>query len=161
MFLYVDARFLYLTPNLDRHNTTWYDRLSGEELLFSSMKFILASFLLTISFWVQAQKQIELQDVSKHIGDSVIVGGKVYGSKSINGGKLLLINIGGPFPNQPLTIVLNEELQKVLHEPLKSELQQLKVAGKIELFRDKPQIVLTSPEQIQSLITEKSGTKDQ
>jgi DNA/RNA endonuclease YhcR with UshA esterase domain len=124
------------------------------------MKLFLTAFLIAICSCLHAQKQIELQDVSKHIGDSVIVGGKVFSLKSANGGKLLLLNLGGAFPDQLLTIVLNEDLQKMLQEPLKSELQSLKVAGKVELYREKPQIVLRSPAQIQSLITEKAGSKE-
>lgn len=123
------------------------------------MKFILTSLLLTLCCAVQAQKKIELQDISRHVGDSVIVGGKVASSRAVNGGKLLLINLGGAYPNQLLTVVLNEELQKALEESLKRELQTLSVAGKVELYRDKPQIVLKSPAQIQSLITEKAGEK--
>lgn len=124
------------------------------------MKFILTSLLIAVCSLVQAQKQIELQDVSRHVGDSVIVGGKVFSARTVDGGKLLLVNLGGAFPDQLLTVVLNEDMQKLLQEPLKSELQSLKVAGKVELYRNKPQIVLKNPAQIQSLITEKPGARE-
>ena len=114
-----------------------------------------ALLIFTISFSVKAQKEISLQDIAKHVGDSVSVTGKVFGTKAVSNGKLLLINVGGAYPAQLLTIVLNEELQKALEGPLKSELQQIKVAGKVELYHDKPQIVIVHPSQVQSIITEK------
>jgi len=112
-----------------------------------------ALVLLMVSVSGKAQKEVALQEISKHIGDSVLVGGKVYGT--ISAGKQLLLNVGGAFPHQFLTIVLDEEMQKILEGPLKSELQQIKVAGKVEIYRNKPRIVIKHPAQIQNIITEK------
>jgi DNA/RNA endonuclease YhcR with UshA esterase domain len=125
------------------------------------MKSIAIIFLLVIlAFTTNAQKQVELHDISKYVGDSVIVKGKVFSSRAVSGGKLLLINLGGAFPNQLLTVVLQENVQKVLAEPLKSDLQEISIAGKVELYRDKPQIVVKDPAQIQSIITEKPAVKN-
>lgn len=118
------------------------------------MKSIFSALLiLLISVSGKAQKEVALQEISKHVGDSVLVEGKVYGT--IKAGKQLLLNVGGAFPRQLLTIVLDEEMQKILEGPLKSELQQVKVAGKVEIYRNKPRIVIKHPSQIQSIITEK------
>lgn len=123
------------------------------------MKALLVSLLLLGALSLNAQTKIELADVSKHVGDSVIVKGKVFSSRAVSNGKLLLINLGGAYPNQLLTVVLQESVQKVLAEPLKAELQELSIAGKVELYRDKPQIVVKDPAQIQSIVTEKAGVK--
>jgi hypothetical protein len=119
-----------------------------------------ALVLLFVSLIAKAQKQVELADISKHIGDSVTVKGKVFSSRAVSNGKLLLLNLGAAFPNQLLTVVMGEEIQKVAAEALKLDIQELSVAGKVELFREKPQIVIKSPEQIKSIITEKAGAKD-
>lgn len=124
------------------------------------MKALFVSLLLIASLSSTAQKNIELTEVAKHVGDSVVVKGKVFGTKAVSGGKLLLVNLGGAYPNQLLTIALQEEVQKVLAEPLKANLEEIAVAGKVELFKEKPQILITDPAQIQSLITEKVGTKN-
>jgi hypothetical protein len=125
------------------------------------MKSIAIIFLLVIlAFTTNAQKQVELQHISKYVGDSVIVKGKVFSSRVVSGGKLLLINLGGAFPNQLLTVVLQENVQKVLAEPLKSDLQEISIAGKVELYREKPQILVKDPAQIQSMITEKPSVKN-
>lgn len=49
---------------------------------------------------------------------------------------------------------MNEEVQAALHQPIKKELKEISVAGKVQLYKNKPQIVLKSPAQIQSIITE-------
>jgi DNA/RNA endonuclease YhcR with UshA esterase domain len=122
------------------------------------MKTLFVSFLLLAgSFSVKAQTKVALADVAKHTGDSVIVQGKVFGTKATSGGKLLLINLGAAFPAQLLTVVLEEEAQKALAEPLKSELEELSIAGKVEIFKGKPQIVVKSPAQIQRLTTVRKG----
>jgi len=118
------------------------------------MKTLFFSLLLLAgSFSLKAQAKVELKDLSKHTGDSVIVQGKVFGQKAVSNGKLLLINLGAAFPDQLLTVVLGEEAQKALAEPLKSELEELSVAGKVEIFKGKPQIIIKSPAQIQRLTT--------
>ncbi|RYZ26301.1 MAG: hypothetical protein EOO10_15935 [Chitinophagaceae bacterium] len=112
-----------------------------------------ALLVFVISISGKAQKQVALQEISRHVGDSVLVEGKVYGTS--RAGKQLLLNVGGAFPRQVLTIVLDEEMQKVLEGPLKSELQQIKIAGKVEIYRNKPRIVVKHPAQIHNIITEK------
>jgi DNA/RNA endonuclease YhcR with UshA esterase domain len=119
--------------------------------------FFVSLLILAGSLSLKAQTKVELADVAKHTGDSVIVHGKVFGQKAVNGGKLLLVNLGGAFPDQLLTVVLGEETQKALAEPLKSELEELSVAGKVEVFKGKPQIVVKSPAQIQRLTTVRKG----
>ena len=99
-------------------------------------------------------------DIAKHVGDSVIVKGKVFSSRAVSNGKLLLVNLGGAYPHQLLAVVIGEDVQKLLKEALKAELLELSVAGKVELYKEKPQIVIKDPAQIQSLITEKAGIKD-
>ena len=80
--------------------------------------------------------------------------------KAVSNGKLLLINMGGAYPNQLLTVVLQDKVQSTLSEPLKAELQELTVAGKIHLYKGKPQIVVKDHSQIQSVITEKLAVRN-
>ena len=60
---------------------------------------------------LKAQTKINLEDVSKHIGDSVTVCGKVadmrYFENSKN--KPTLINMGAKHPNSLLTLVIWED----------------------------------------------------
>jgi len=119
------------------------------------MKFtFILLLLIAISISSQAQKQIKLEDASKHVGDSVGLFGKVTGIKAVSGGKLTLVNLGQPFPNQLLTVVVSEEVRKGLKIPLESFADKdTYVVGKVELYKGKPQIVLTKPEQLQPATT--------
>jgi len=53
-------------------------------------------------------KPIELSEVHKHVGDTVKVEGKIYSVKTFrdNPSAPTLINLGGDFPNQLLTIAV-------------------------------------------------------
>jgi hypothetical protein len=72
------------------------------------MKYIAGLILILISTICQAQKKIELTDISRHIGDSVTVEGKIFGVRYIENAKdsPTLINLGGQYPDQLLTIVI-------------------------------------------------------
>jgi len=99
-----------------------------------------------------AQTKIELKDVSKHIGDSVKLEGKVFGVKTFPDIKdaPILINLGADYPNQLLTIAVFEayktNVKEMPSEKLKGEIAI--VRGKIELHKGKPQIVVRSADEL-------------
>ena len=66
-------------------------------------------------------------------------------------GQPTLINLGAAYPNQLLTVVIWEDLRKQF-DKTPEELfkdKEICITGKIELYRDKPQIVIRSKEQVQ------------
>src|SRR5687767_64710 len=111
------------------------------------MKQFAILFLFTfLSFTAFAQQDIRLEDVSKHVGDSVTVTGKIFGIRYFADGKNAptLINIGGAFPNHLLTVVIYGDDRKNF-QPSPEELlkdRTVVIKGKIELYRDRPQIVV-------------------
>ena len=112
---------------------------------------LLLSFLIGAS--INAQVTIKLEDAATHVGDSVKTCGKVSGIRFMEGskGQPTLINMGAAYPNQLLTIVIWEDLRKQF-EKAPEELfkdKEVCITGKIELYRDKPQIVIRSKEQVQ------------
>ena len=107
------------------------------------------SFIAVASF---SQIEIKLEDVSKHVGDSVKVCGKVYSGRYLeqSKGSPTLLNVGAAYPNQLLTIVIWSDVRKEF-EKAPEEMFMNKdvcVIGKIELFREKPQIVIRSVQQL-------------
>ncbi len=117
------------------------------------MKKLLTVVLLIISSYAaSAQQTIKLDELANHIGDSVVVSGKVFGgrylSKSENAPTFL--NVGGDFPNQLLTLVVwgkdRTNFKSAPEEAYKG--RQVQVAGKVELHRGKPQIILYNDAQI-------------
>ncbi|TMI94629.1 MAG: DNA-binding protein [Bacteroidetes bacterium] len=108
---------------------------------------------LIIGLTVRSQVEIKLEDAAKHVGDSVKVCGKVSGIRFMENakGQPTLINLGAAYPNQLLTVVIWEDLRKQF-DKTPEELfkdKEICITGKIELYRDKPQIVIRSKEQVQ------------
>jgi hypothetical protein len=114
--------------------------------------FLSIAFLVSVS--VRSQVDIKLEDALKHVGDSKKTCGKVAGIRFMETakGQPTLINIGAAYPNQLLTVVIWEDLRRQ-YEKAPEELFKDKdvcITGKIELYRDKPQIVIKTKEQLQS-----------
>ena len=102
---------------------------------------------------------MKLEDIASHIGDSVTVTGKVYGIKYFESAKAspTLLNIGATYPNQLLTVVIyGEDRKRMELDPEKTFANaDLSVTGKVELFKVKPQIVITDKSQLSVLPAKK------
>jgi hypothetical protein len=117
------------------------------------MKYVLG---LVLGFLVSsasfAQKEIKLEEVDKHVGDSVTVTGKVYGGRFFpNGeGTPTLLNLGAAYPNQLLTVVMRGTARKEFPGVPERDLldQEVRVSGKVDLYKSKSQIVLYSATQL-------------
>lgn len=97
------------------------------------------------------QAKINLDDVSKHIGDSVIVCGKVvdmrYFETSRN--QPTFLNIGAKYPDQKITVVIWGEIRKTFTigiEELKGK--DICITGRIILYKEKAEIIIYRPDQI-------------
>jgi hypothetical protein len=99
-----------------------------------------------------AQTEIKLEEVGKHVGDSVKVCAKIYGGIFLDGSKdtPTFLNAGGTYPNNPLTVVIWADLRKEFEQKPEEFYKDKNVCiyGKITLFKDKPQIVLYSKTQL-------------
>ena len=99
-----------------------------------------------------AQTEIKLEDVSKHVGDSVKVCGKIYGGIFLERAKdtPTFLNVGGTYPNNPLTIVIWADTRKTLDQKPEEFYKDKNVCifGKITLYKDKPQIVIYNKNQL-------------
>ena len=116
------------------------------------MKGILFIIPILFAIHLRAQTNIKIEEASSHVGDSVHICGKVYGVKFFNttSTSLTFVNLGGAYPNQLLTAVIGKEARATF-EKTPEELFDNKticVDGKIELYKGKPQIVVTDKKQI-------------
>jgi hypothetical protein len=95
---------------------------------------------------------IKAEEAAQHIGDSVMICAKVYTARYLDRskGKPTLINLGAPYPNQPLTIVIYEEDRaKFSSAPEEAFLdKEICVTGTLQLYNEKPQMVIRRKEQI-------------
>ena len=127
------------------------------------MKCILSlAFALLLSFAATAQKEVKAEEVSQHVGDSVTVTGKVAGGRHFSNseGGPTLLNIGAPYPNQLFTVVIRGTARKELGGVPEKDLldKNVRVSGRVELYREKPQIVVYSAVQLTVAEGARTGT---
>ena len=116
-----------------------------KKLLFTSAVF----FAVTTTF---AQKEIKAEDASKHEGDTVKVCTKIYGTRYLEQSNRAptFLNAGASYPNSPLTFVIFGESRPAFKNKPEEfyNNKQVCVTGKIELYKGKPEIIVTSETQI-------------
>ena len=122
------------------------------------MKSILTCFFALVAYTtVYSQKAIELKDAAQHIGDSVIVEGRIMDTRYFESASNApaLFNMGGKFPNQLLTLVIYGADRKNFKDApeIFYKEKNVVVKGKIEEYKGKPQIIVRVPEQIE-VVTE-------
>ncbi len=111
----------------------------------------LTFFTFFISCILYAQATIKLDDVKQHIGDSVTVCGIVkdmrYFENSRN--KPTFLNIGARYPNQPLTVVIWENVRQLFTGKVEDLYgKYICITGRIILYKEKPEIIIERPDQV-------------
>lgn len=127
--------------------------------------FLGLSYALLFSFAAAAQKEIRPEEVAGHVGDSVTVTGKVAGGRyfSHSEGAPTLLNIGAPYPDQLFTVVIRGAARKELGGAPERDLldKNLRVSGRVELYKEKPQIVVYRASQLTVAEPVKTGAGQQ
>jgi hypothetical protein len=116
-------------------------------------KLLILTAALTITFAVAAQT-IKPEDAPKYVGKTGTVCGKIYGGKYLekSKGKPTMLNMGAPYPTQPITIVVWDDPRSKLHyKPEEKWLnKQVCIFGKIISFKGKIEISVNDIAQIKS-----------
>ena len=105
------------------------------------------TILLFAATAAKSQTTISINEVSKHIGETVTICDSVYTGRTL--ANLTLLNLGGAFPKQALTIVVNKADLASFKESIEKLYLNKKICitGKITEYNGKPQIVATEPKQ--------------
>lgn len=116
------------------------------------MKYTFFTVALLFPAIVFSQKTVKLEDAATHIGDSVIVCGKIADAAYIETmeNSPTFLNLGASYPNQLLNLVIWKD-QRVQYDPAPEQLYANKnvcVTGKIEIIQEIPQIVIYNKRQI-------------
>lgn len=86
------------------------------------------------------------------MGDSVTLIGKVASGRYFaqGEGSPTLLNLGAPYPNQLLTVVIRSAARKEFSGAPEKDLlnKDVKVTGKVELYKGKPQVVVYKAAQL-------------
>jgi DNA/RNA endonuclease YhcR with UshA esterase domain len=88
------------------------------------------------------------KNVSAQVGQKLAVCDTVYDFRVINSTTTLL-NLGGRYPHQNLTVTIRGEAVKV--NPALMKGKSVCFYGEVTLFKDRPEIVVTAPEQIMDI----------
>ncbi|WP_219225925.1 hypothetical protein [Pedobacter antarcticus] len=120
------------------------------------MKTLLLIFsLLTASFSLKAQQDVvighwDFKEISKAAGKEVVIVDSVYDGRTFDNHTLL--NVGGKYPGQIISVFIAKNdyhnfdgdiLSLYLHK-------KISVSGKISMYKDKAQIIVTNPKQLNS-----------
>lgn len=132
------------------------------------MKSLLSIFaILLFSTLLKAQEPIEIKDyvighwnfndILKTTGKDVVVVDSVYGGRVFENHTLL--NIGGKFPNQLLSVfIAKKDYKNFDGDLLKLYLnKRISVSGQVTNFKDKAQIIVTDQKQINHHLNWKTG----
>lgn len=117
------------------------------------MKRVILIIILFISSRAYSQINIELGDISNHIGDSVMIDAKIYGGKYFENVKdsPTLLNVGADYPDAPLVLVIWNDVRKQFYKQSPEVILKGKnclIFGKLALYKGKPQIAIHSARQI-------------
>ena len=116
-----------------------------------SKLFYFITFIL-LSNHISAQTEISIDSVSTYIGKTVKVCDKVAGTFVTKGEKpVTYLNLGADYPKTKLTIVIfQKDLQHFSFVPSDHyKNMNVCVSGEIGIYKERPQIVVMSPTQIE------------
>ena len=85
-------------------------------------------------------------DADKHMDESAIVTGKV--AQVTFRPKVVFLNLDQPFPDSPFTVVIMSKNTNDFGDLKALEGKAVEVSGKIKAFKDKPEIVIDSTNQL-------------
>ena len=112
----------------------------------------LLAFILTGNLFLAQEAKtnsaprITAAEATNHIDSQAIVIGKVVEVYTTD--KLVRLNLDKPFPKQPFTAVIFGSNTNLFSNLDKLKGKTVEVSGKITEYRDKPQIILASTNQL-------------
>lgn len=101
---------------------------------------------------IRLTNDIDLQEIDFFEGDSISVSGQVFTARYLEDSKTkpTLLNVGAPFPDQPLTLVIEYNDRTRFGSPeTMYQNKIIKVKGLVTKFKGKSQIILRDPQQIE------------
>jgi hypothetical protein len=119
--------------------------LQVSSYLYGMKHLLTLCFVVLLACGASAQTLTALSkssDAVNYVGKEVSITDVVGGFKATSDGKKLL-DIGGKYPNQALTVVL--EGKDITLNPADLVGKKVYVKGTVTLFKDKPEIVVTDP----------------
>ena len=112
------------------------------------MRRLLLAILLTLATPAMAAN-IQAKDAAQHVGETATVVGVLSDVHKPDSGKLIQWEIGGAYPNNLLSAVIFKHDMGKFPDMTPMVGKTLAITGKIEMYHDKPEIVLKDITQVQ------------
>lgn len=112
--------------------------------------------LLSVVFFITnlafCQKETNIDSLGNHVGERVTVCNKVYGTKFLERANKqpTFLNLGGSYPDNPLTVVIFGDDRKNFKEPpeVMYDGKEICVTGEVKEFKGKPEIIVNTSDEI-------------
>jgi hypothetical protein len=120
-------------------------------ITITAMRLRFAALFLFLVISLAAAGSISASAAKDHVNQNATVCGKVVNTRYLDqsASKITFLNFDKPFPECPFTAVIQGVNRAKFGEPEKLYLNKsLCVTGKIDLYNDRPQIVLIEPDQV-------------
>ena len=111
------------------------------QILISSLGFVI---LLATAAWSET---ISPPEAAYHVGEQVTVAG-VVSQVSVSGKGTIFVNFGGRFPNHVFYAVIFAKYARSFKDVHALEGRSVAIDGVVKMYKGKPEIILTSPDQI-------------
>ncbi len=107
---------------------------------------LITSFFTSTIF---CQTKIEIESVNSHIGEKVTVCAKVYGTKALE--KVTFLDLGAAYPNSLLSVVIFAKERNNFKEApdVMYADKNICVTGVIKEYKGKPEIIVSTPGEIE------------
>ena len=93
-------------------------------------------------------RTISPSEAANQIGEEVVVQGQVSQVGASERSHTLFVNFGGRYPNHVFTAVIFSKNLPSFPEARSWEGKVLRVRGQVQMYREKPEIILTAPDQV-------------
>jgi DNA/RNA endonuclease YhcR with UshA esterase domain len=93
---------------------------------------------------------VPASEASSHVGQSVTVEGQVSGVHTARSGKETFIDVGGAYPNQTFTAVIFQRSMAAVGDVGGLTGKTVDITGTIQTYEGKPEIIVTSRDQIRA-----------
>jgi hypothetical protein len=145
---YVDANYPIVKQQLLKAGIRLASVL---EYYFKDVTYISDSKKEIIKDEVESSVTIDINDSSKYEGKLVYTCGKVYSTKVIKSNGMILMNVGGEYPDAPLTIaIFSNSLKNFDANPEEYyKGKNICVSGRIKIYKGRPEIIINTKHAIQ------------
>lgn len=108
-------------------------------------------FVATFCLATSAQQRISIDSLSSHIGQTVTVCSKVFGTYITKGEKpVTFLNLGANYPTQKLALVIfQKDLANCTFHPAEYfNLKEVCATGELKLYKERLEIIISITDQI-------------